>query len=171
MLTFTHTTHVVSHRHVHLHTHSHTRAFWFCWSLKLTVELNAGFHLVASRCCRPKGRETLLPRRSPLCPHLQIPSTSSLACVQSAPVYGLSTSCSAQDGGPGSQYRAIRAGLGSPRSTCLLPLLPVPRASVSALPRVYRSPVPGPLSHQPQDGSLCVTQTSGPSTVPAGGLP
>ena len=145
-------------------TLTHTRSFQFCWRLKLTLEVSAGLRLVTSPCCLSPCVCTC--RFPP--PHSLLVSSWRLFMV--CPPH----SCSAQDGGPGSQYRASRAGLGSPWSTSLLPPLPVPRGlrPSSYWGLLESSPWSSlPLHHQSRDGSLCITQTSAPSTFPAGGLP
>ena len=136
-LTFTHT-HIHTYTHTLSRTLTHTRSFQFCWRLKLTLEVNVGLRLVTSPCCLSPCVCTC--RFPP--PHSLLVSSWRLFMV--CPPH----SCSAQDGGPGSQYRASRAGLGSPWSTSLLPPLPVPRGLRPSSYWGLLESSPCPLSHR-----------------------
>ena len=98
-------------------------------------------------------------------------SPSRLTCVQSARVYGLSPRAQPRMEGQGVSAEPVEPD-GSPGSRLSWPPSQGPGAPSQLLlgfagvqPTVL-SPRAPPVS----DGSLCVTQTSAPSTVPPGGL-
>ena len=109
------------------------------------MELNAGSLSATPQRCLSEGRGSPPAGRSPVCvcawaflpltPHLCPVGT----CLWSV------TSCSAQDGGPGSQCRASRARW-IPREPPLLAPLPGPRRSIPAPTGVCWHPAHGPLS-------------------------
>lgn len=179
-LTWSHShtyTHIVSHRHIYLHTytltHTHTHTL-----IPVLSAAEAGhgterwFSPRYSQRCLSEGREPPPARRSPLCLHLGLPPPHT-SLVSSRHVFmvchlmlspGRRARESVQSRSRGTRIPREHASPGpAPRAQALHPssywglLESSPRSSL-------------PEHHQSRDGSLCVTQTSAPSTVPAGGL-